>query len=156
MSDPVEVTVASPGYWSGRVHQLAALLASANPPSVIRDPTGAPPDPNQVVVLRGPAEWAAEPAALAAALAAVGESAAPSPSEPRTAAGATAPLGDRLVFTVEEAAKVLGISRSFAYEAVQRGDIPSMHIGRRILVPKAALNRMLEQAGGAPGGDVSG
>jgi excisionase family DNA binding protein len=47
------------------------------------------------------------------------------------------------VFTVEEAAQLLGISRSFAYEAVQRGEIPSMRIGKRILVPKAALERLL-------------
>ena len=37
-----------------------------------------------------------------------------------TSAGAVSPLGDRLVFTVEETAQLLGISRSFAYEAVQR------------------------------------
>ena len=61
----------------------------------------------------------------------------------RTASGAVAPVENRLVFTVEEAAQLLGISRSFAYEAVQRGDIPSMRIGRRILVPKAALQKLL-------------
>jgi len=60
-----------------------------------------------------------------------------------TAVGAVAPVEDRLVFTVEEAAQLLDISRSFAYEAVQRGDIPSMRIRRRILVPKAALERWL-------------
>ena len=57
-----------------------------------------------------------------------------------------APVEDRLVFTVEEAAKLLGISRAFAYEPVKRGDIPSMRIGRRILVPKAALERFLAEA----------
>ena len=50
---------------------------------------------------------------------------------------------DRLTMTVEEAAKALGISRAFAYEAVNNGDIPTIRIGRRILVPKAALNRLL-------------
>lgn len=49
----------------------------------------------------------------------------------------------RLTLTVEEAAAALGISRAFAYESVNRGDIPSIRIGRRILVPKAALDRML-------------
>jgi excisionase family DNA binding protein len=56
--------------------------------------------------------------------------------------GAVAPVEDRLVLTVDEAARWLGISRPFAYESVQRGDIPS---GKRILVPKAALQRFLEQ-----------
>ena len=31
---------------------------------------------------------------------------------------------ERLTYSVEEAATVLGISRAFAYEPVQRGDIP--------------------------------
>jgi excisionase family DNA binding protein len=45
--------------------------------------------------------------------------------------------------TVEEAAAALGISRAFAYEAVTRNEIPHVRIGRRILVPIAALERML-------------
>lgn len=53
----------------------------------------------------------------------------------------------RLTLTVEEAATALGISRAFAYEAVARGDIPCIRIGKRILVPKVALERMLEGAG---------
>lgn len=53
----------------------------------------------------------------------------------------------RLTLTVEEAASALGISRSFAYEAVSRGDIPCIRIGKRILVPKVALDKMLSGAG---------
>jgi len=53
------------------------------------------------------------------------------------------PSKDRLTMTVEEAATALGISRAFAYEAVNNGEIPTIRIGRRILVPKAALNRLL-------------
>lgn len=53
------------------------------------------------------------------------------------------PLEERLTLTVEEAGALLGISRAFAYEAVRRGEIPSIRIGRRVLVPKAALRRML-------------
>ncbi len=62
-------------------------------------------------------------------------------------------MEDRLVYSVEETAKLLGISRSSAYEAVHRGEVPSMRIGRRILVPKAALERHLLLAGeqSAPG-----
>jgi len=50
-------------------------------------------------------------------------------------------------FTVEETAKRLGIGRNSAYEAVKRGDIPSIRIGRRILVPTKALERKLSGAG---------
>jgi excisionase family DNA binding protein len=52
----------------------------------------------------------------------------------------------RLTMTVEEAAVVLGISRASAYQAVSRGEIPCIRIGRRILVPKVALERLLESA----------
>lgn len=54
---------------------------------------------------------------------------------------------ERLTRTVEEAAAILGISRPSAYEAVRRGEIPSVRIGRRLLVPNAALAKMLAAAG---------
>lgn len=44
-----------------------------------------------------------------------------------------------LVLTVEEAAELLRISRGLAYEACHRGDLPSIRLGRRILVPKDEL-----------------
>jgi excisionase family DNA binding protein len=53
---------------------------------------------------------------------------------------------ERLTYSVEEAAAVLGISRAFAYEAVQRGDIPHLRIGRRILIPRSALQRLVNSA----------
>ena len=53
----------------------------------------------------------------------------------------------RLTLTVEEAAMALGISRAFAYEAVARGEIPCIRIGKRILIPKISLEKMLEGAG---------
>jgi len=56
--------------------------------------------------------------------------------------------------SVEEAANALGISRTFAYEAVARGEIPCIRIGRRILVPVVALNRLLESAGPDESGDT--
>jgi excisionase family DNA binding protein len=46
--------------------------------------------------------------------------------------------------TVEEAARLLGISRGLAFQAVRRGDIPSIRIGRRILIPIARLHAMLD------------
>lgn len=49
----------------------------------------------------------------------------------------------RAVYSVEEAAKLLGLSRNGAYDAVARGDIPSIRIGRKLLVPKAALEKKL-------------
>ncbi len=48
-----------------------------------------------------------------------------------------------LAVSVDEAARLLGLSRSSAYLAVQRGDIPSVAIGRRILIPMKRLEEML-------------
>jgi excisionase family DNA binding protein len=57
---------------------------------------------------------------------------------------------DRLTVTVPEAAKLLGVSRMTAYAAVREGAIPSLKIGRRVLVPRAALERLLNGAGAPP------
>jgi excisionase family DNA binding protein len=54
-----------------------------------------------------------------------------------------APIAGRLTLTVEEAAHALGIGRNSAYEAIRTGDIPSIRIGRRRLVPRAALEKKL-------------
>ena len=51
---------------------------------------------------------------------------------------------ERLTITVEEAGKLLGISRNSAFEAARRGEIPTVRLGRRILVPRKALERLLE------------
>ncbi len=45
--------------------------------------------------------------------------------------------------TVEVAGDALGISRASAYEGVRNGEIPSIRVGRRIVVPTAALRRLL-------------
>jgi len=53
------------------------------------------------------------------------------------------PDGLPATMTVEEASKRLGVSRNTGYEAVRLNQIPSIRIGRRILVPRAALERIL-------------
>ena len=50
---------------------------------------------------------------------------------------------DSLTLTVTECAKRLGIGRNSAYEAVGRGEIPVIRVGKRLLVPKVALERLL-------------
>jgi excisionase family DNA binding protein len=52
-------------------------------------------------------------------------------------------------YTVEEAAAILGVGRSTAYEAANNGDIPAVRIGRRLLVPKLALQNLLNNGNGA-------
>ena len=50
------------------------------------------------------------------------------------------------VYEVPEIAKRLRISRNAAYDGVARGEIPSVRIGRRIVVPRLAFEAMLLQA----------
>jgi excisionase family DNA binding protein len=147
----VEVTVTNPAYWSDRALQLAQLLRSAGEgggPSTIGDPTGKPPDPERLLAIADPAYWSDQPRELAEVLdvAARGDAGAEA-GTPGGTSGATSGGQERLTMTVEEAAAALGISRAFAYEAVTRNEIPHVRIGRRILVPRAALERMLGQAG---------
>ncbi len=54
---------------------------------------------------------------------------------------------EKLVLTIPEAGERLGISRAQAYLMAKRGVLPILHLGRRQVVPIAALNRMLENAG---------
>lgn len=53
------------------------------------------------------------------------------------------PTPHPLTLTVGQAAKVLGIGRSTAYELVHTGAIPSLRLGRRIVVPSAKLAERL-------------
>jgi excisionase family DNA binding protein len=152
MTGPVEVMVAGVDAWAGKPAQLAQLLAS--PRASIPDPSGRPVVPDQIAYITMPHAWADNARELADALAFIASTPGTgATSALATSAGAVSPVEDRLVFTVEEAAQLLGISRSFAYEAVQRGEIPSMRIGRRILVPKAALERFLSELGSEAGND---
>jgi excisionase family DNA binding protein len=50
---------------------------------------------------------------------------------------------ERLVYTVPEAARLLGLGRNAAYDAAKRGDIPTVRIGKLLFVPKIPLQRML-------------
>jgi excisionase family DNA binding protein len=54
------------------------------------------------------------------------------------------PRPEPLVYSIDEVARLLNISRSHAYESVQRGQLPHIKLGARILIPRAALDRMLE------------
>lgn len=51
----------------------------------------------------------------------------------------------KLTLTIAEAAKLLGIGRNLAYDRVKTGEIPVIKIGRRLLVPRRALEKMLEE-----------
>ena len=50
---------------------------------------------------------------------------------------------ERLTLTVRESAAMAGIGLNSMHDALRRGDFPSIRIGRRLLVPRAAFQRML-------------
>jgi excisionase family DNA binding protein len=54
--------------------------------------------------------------------------------------------------TVPEAAEICGVSPRLYYAALARGEVPGIRIGRRLVVPAAALEAFL---GGPTGGSVS-
>ena len=56
-----------------------------------------------------------------------------------------AALDKRLCITVPEAAAMLGISRNFAYELVKQNQLPVVKFGKRLLIPRVALEKMLEK-----------
>jgi len=53
---------------------------------------------------------------------------------------------ERRTVTVEEAGRILGISRGAAYTHAKDGTLPTIRLGKRLLVPKAALDKLLMSA----------
>ena len=60
---------------------------------------------------------------------------------------------ERLTLTVLETARLLNVCREAAYKGVHDGTIPSIRIGRRILVPRQPLLDMLSPPAGTGGRD---
>lgn len=58
---------------------------------------------------------------------------------------------ERLAYSVPEAARALGISRTYAYELAQQGVLPTKRIGNRVVVPRTALERLLSVEAGQSG-----
>lgn len=48
-------------------------------------------------------------------------------------------LEGRLTLSVDEAARLLGLGRTAAYEAARRGELPTRRLGRRIVIPVPLL-----------------
>ena len=51
----------------------------------------------------------------------------------------------KLLITVSEAAARLGLGRSFVYQLVMKGDIPSIKLGRARRVPVSGLERFITE-----------
>ena len=155
------VLVVNPTSWAARTPELGRLLATfagwRTSDRLIPDASGRPPE--EVVRISDPSYWSSHVAELGDALRDPSTASTSSAGSPlRSGAGAVTESPGRLTWTVEEAAAALGVSRAFAYDAIRRGEIPAIKIGRRILVPRSALDRLLEgpQASSAELGLVDG
>ena len=57
--------------------------------------------------------------------------------------------GEPLCISVPAAARMLGVSRNTGYEMARLGQLPTIRCGRRrLVVPKAALLKILEETKG--------
>jgi len=50
----------------------------------------------------------------------------------------------RLTVTVEEAARMIGISRGLAYQMAREKRLPTIRFGKRLVVPKWAIEHLLQ------------
>ena len=64
-------------------------------------------------------------------------------------------MDERQTYTIEETARVLGLGRNSTFAAAARGEIPTIRVGRRLLVPRAALEALLARPGSGRRDDPS-
>ena len=57
---------------------------------------------------------------------------------------------ERLTMTVPECAQLLGVGRNNCYERAKAGEIPSIRVGKRLLIPKVALQKWLDETKNRP------
>jgi excisionase family DNA binding protein len=62
----------------------------------------------------------------------------------------------KATLTVDEAALILGVSRNSAYQAARAGELPTIKIGKRLLVPRIAFEKMFEGAGHKASSEATG
>jgi excisionase family DNA binding protein len=53
---------------------------------------------------------------------------------------------EKLTYTVERAAELIGISRASAYKLVKVGQLPALRLGYRLVIPKRALEEFVNRA----------
>ena len=56
-------------------------------------------------------------------------------------------MQNKLTLSVSECAEKIGIGRNLCYDLIRRGEIPSLKLGGRIVVPVVALEKLMHQAG---------
>lgn len=52
---------------------------------------------------------------------------------------------EKLVYSIREAAEVLGVSKSYLYLLVKQKEIPSLQLGKRRVIPKTYLEQWIQE-----------
>lgn len=52
---------------------------------------------------------------------------------------------EKLVYSIQEAADLLGISRSYTYELVRNGTIPVLELGNKRVIPKEKFKQWINK-----------
>lgn len=63
---------------------------------------------------------------------------------------------DKLLYSPEETAGLLGCGRSYTFELIARGEIESFKIGRLRKVPREAIDAYIERQRAATGTQTAG
>lgn len=58
---------------------------------------------------------------------------------------------ERATYSVPEAAEILGVSPRHLYDLIARGDFPVIRLGARRLIPRIAIDQIINAACGSTG-----
>ena len=79
---------------------------------------------------------------------------------PQMGAPEPGPPAERLAYSVDEAARLTGLSRDLLYDEMRRGHLPYLKVGRRRLITRQHLEQFLGMTPGhqqsVPGNATSG
>jgi excisionase family DNA binding protein len=80
--------------------------------------------------------------------------AASAPTQPGASRPQPGPATERLAYSVNEAARITGLSRDLLYDQMRQGNLDYIKVGRRRLITRHHLEQFLDMAPGAerPGG----
>lgn len=73
-------------------------------------------------------------------------SAATAPAPPGTGQPGPHPTDERLAYSVNEAARLTGLSRDLLYDEMRRGNLTYIKVGRRRLITREHLQQFLGMA----------
>lgn len=47
---------------------------------------------------------------------------------------------EKMTYSIDEAAQILGVSKSFMYKLAQNNEVPVIRLGKRLVIPKSKLH----------------